>query len=1147
MGYIEDLLAQESPLFGEGSDYGGDDYGYSDYGYDYYGDYEEEDPEEEAKRARRKRVRKLTSKTRIIPKYLRDYQKEVEELPTASEAFEEGMEGAAEAFGGKALESVGETLKIADKLTLGLTPLGDVGESWRAKGEKIYQEADTHPIAKAFAGGAGALAGQLPTFGAIGKAVSMSTKIPQAWKSAYTMAAHGALGGLAEDDLESAVKRSVTGAATGAAMGSVTRALSGMENQFWRVMAEEVGQGGVQYVQKAIAEGEMPSFTEFITDPNVIAGTHLGVLMGAYHADNARKIKDAADVAKREVGEAKIKPVVEETPVPKPGEEVVPLPEIIPPPKGTDVADRYKKVSKYYKNTLKKELSEEAYKNLTEEEYLYLVQKNEDQWNEAIKSVGEDLDGTVKYLVNKENWAESGGYDNAKAIMAKKVLYERGNKEGVRLLSKIAQEQMSRSGQFIQSNVLAERLSPGEIYQTALRIEENAKKRLGEEKFTKMVARKLKKIGDDELFPPRFVDELMDRAREVEKLPESRVKDQEQMKLLTSITDRLPKTRLEKLSAYQTMAQLLNIKTYLRNKVGNMGFAALDSYTQNLFGTRIDEWVARNTKMRSVGKFERKAYKKGKREGATKSKEDIEDGIDTTAAELARMLGPGGERILKTLGIKGGVQTQYDLKVGTFDKGTLSRKAEDLLAKLLRVDDRRYFYGTMRASLAEQMKLAKVKNPTQEMMVNAISEGLYKTYQDVNKTTKAFVDLKRILNFGKDWGLGDLVLKYPKTPANLLMRGLDYSPIGLMRGFHGIKKLGSLAETGGLTASKQRQEVMRLARGMSGSALMLSGALLNSLGLLTAGRDEEKKMGKLKEATGERKYSLNLYGLGRFLASGLNPSAAMFQTGDRYSSLDWFQPLSNSIFMGAELADRIKKGDGGPMEIADILFTSVEAGMRSLTDQPLVTGISTLFKRGDLVEGLANVAKHAPSSFVPTLLSQARYALDPKRRDVYQGDFFGDMSRIILNKLPGASKLMPSRKNILGKDMEITSGWGKMVDVFSVFASPSIVNKFAASPGVKHLYELYEQTGGTKHIPRDYSRTKYISHKRKKISLDSEQRQLYQEVVGRRIEDRLNLLVANERFLSLPPDKQVEIIFKELNRVGRWGRNNVLRTIFSQQ
>ena len=216
---------------------------------------------------------------------------------------------------------------------------------------------------------------------------------------------------------------------------------------------------------------------------------------------------------------------------------------------------------------------------------------------------------------------------------------------------------------------------------------------------------------------------------------------------------------MRKVSAIQTIHQLLNGKTILRNLIGNTGFAVVEALTQNLIGVPLDMLLGKFTSKRTMTTFQTKKAVEGLFEGWRKCKEDVLEGIDTTGIEMSRLSGKKIDPI----------RSQYDLKLGTFNDGFYS-SLEKLTGLAMKATDRAAFGMTFKESLHNQMKAAKLKNPTQEMILNSMADGLYRTFQDTNMLSKLFSGLKKSLNLHQDFGIGDLILKYPKTPANLFAR-----------------------------------------------------------------------------------------------------------------------------------------------------------------------------------------------------------------------------------------------------------------------------------------------------------------------------------------------------------------------------------------
>ena len=56
---------------------------------------------------------------------------------------------------------------------------------------------------------------------------------------------------------------------------------------------------------------------------------------------------------------------------------------------------------------------------------------------------------------------------------------------------------------------------------------------------------------------------------------------------------------------------------------------------------------------------------------------------------------------------------------------------------------------------------------------------MQQNFQKVPLIKKALNKISSYVTQTEDFGLGDLALKYPRTPANILARAIDYSPIGV--------------------------------------------------------------------------------------------------------------------------------------------------------------------------------------------------------------------------------------------------------------------------------------------------------------------------------------------------------------------------------
>jgi hypothetical protein len=502
----------------------------------------------------------------------------------------------------------------------------------------------------------------------------------------------------------------------------------------------------------------------------------------------------------------------------------------------------------------------------------------------------------------------------------------------------------------------------------------------------------------------------------------------ETAKVLDHIASKVPVNMAQKISSLQTMAQLLNPKTAIRNIGGNVAFAAAENLS-NTLAAGIDKAASLFTGKRTVALPSIKTQAKGFGKGFKLGLEDAVKGIDTS-----------------------GLKSQFDLPTTTFRKGPLST-LEKAMNIELKATDRAFYQAAYEDSLRQQMKAAKVTAPTQEMIENAHLDGLYRTFQDNNVATKAFTTIKRGLNYigiGNEksrFGLGDILLKYPKTPANLLMRGIDYSPVGI------VKSIVDFARKG------QRAGAMSLSRGIVGTSIIGASIVLYDLGILTGKQDKDKDVNSLRQATGGGGYRLNLSALKRYVLSGFDPSEAKAQQGDSIMNYDWAQPMSIPMAAGANIGQKKEAKTG---DILSAVATALEGGVSTLAEQPLLQGLTQTFQGYDPVQSLLYMAQGVPASFTPAILNQVRQMKDPLSR-VTKSDNFGQaMLNRVMNRLPGLSERLQPRINTLGQEQKTYQN----NNFFNVFLNPAFSSKYQTDPTVQEILNVYEKSGDKTHFPR---------------------------------------------------------------------------------
>ena len=659
-------------------------------------------------------------------------------------------------------------------------------------------------------------------------------------------------------------------------------------------------------------------------------------------------------------------------------------------------------------------------------------------------------------------------------------------------LVEITAQRATRQGQAIQALSIYNKLTPVGIVRFAQRLIDQAN---------------IKKPGLNLKLTSEATQKLTQLADQIQKMPEGQNKIIATAKLLKTAREQVPPDIWEKISAIQTMAQLLNPKTLIRNLGGNLGFAALEQLS-DIAAVPVDVLTSMITGKRTKDFPSLTTQFQAGKEGMKAGTRDALLGIDT-----------------------GNQTTQFDLPRREIFSNPFLKTAGRAMNLALRAPDRAFYQAAYAESIRQQMTAAKATAPTETMQEQAHLDGLYRTFQDDSVSARIFVGLKRALNVNQKFGLGDAVLKYPKTPGNLLARGLDYSPAGF------IKSVFELARPYfGNNEFRQKKFVEDTSRATVGSTtLVATGAILHQIGIITGRRDKDRDMAQFRRETGLGEYRLNLSALRRFVMGGFDASLGKPRDGDNIINYDWMQPAAIGLSIGAN----INENRGlDPQSGLGAIAVSVMNGADTLAELPLLTGVRRMFGGyGSPSDTIANVIKGVPASFVPTLLNQVRQLTDNVSRDTKnKGGFFEEMGNMVRSRIPGASKGLPPRVGVFGDDQEIFKN-GKN-NLFNVFLNPAFKENYISSPEAQMVMDIYEKTGLTSQAPRVVGRNVTIDGLKRKLEPD-EYVDL-QRYVGKRTKEEFARLAKSPFFKTLAPEEQAKKLGTLLTNIGSEAKMEVL-------
>jgi hypothetical protein len=745
------------------------------------------------------------------------------------------------------------------------------------------------------------------------------------------------------------------------------------------------------------------------------------------------------------------------------------------------------------------------------------VKSNQDLITNAQKLIQQDPQKAMR-MAKSETLATDLSNEVAHQLIEKANL--EGRFDDAIDLIEVTAKKATESGRATQALSMWARLSPEGMQKYAQRVVNQANQKfakLNPQEYARIAGEFKQKGVDLQLFANRQANMskiiqltaadaqyINSQMAKVATMQAGRQRDVVIAQTLDYISGKIPPTLMQKVSTLQTMAQLLNPKTAIRNTFGNLGFAVMENISDAI-SVPIDRLVSLKTGNVTKAGPDIMTQLKGFKKGWGLGLEDALLGIDTS-----------------------GIKTQFDIRPGRTFRDGFFGGLEKAMNVELKATDRAFYTAAFDKSLKEQMTLAKVATATQEMIEQAHLDGLYRTFQDTNTLSSAFKKAKDALNGGKEWGLGDVILKYPKTPANILARGIDYSPVGIVKSMFDLNK--ALSGSG-----SQKRAVENLARGVTGSGLMFAAVGLYNLGIITGKNPKDKEAADLMKETGQGQYSINTSALKRWLLSGFDPEAAKPRNDDSIMNYDWLQPQAISVSMGANMAQQLKdKNRVNPLDVIGAVVTSLQAGANTLAEQPLVQGVANAFRGYDVVESMTDAIKGVPGSFVPTFLNQVRQMFDSKSRNVSSDEWYGakESLNLVMNKLSGLSGKLPERITTTGNvkdNFKPRKALGVIPEpitkAYDVFLNPAFSSKYNTTPGSQLLLDMYKKDGDVSQFPR--TAPKYITVNGERIPLSIEQQNALQKEMGTNVMRRIERLAISNRANSKTIAEDIKDILDE--------------------
>ena len=753
--------------------------------------------------------------------------------------------------------------------------------------------------------------------------------------------------------------------------------------------------------------------------------------------------------------------------------------------------------SRFYSNIRDKTnmLNEQQKQSIMSEEEVQYYDKvtNKESLEEAFSKLNENGQNETLNWFSKDS-EDATAVDVAEGWILLKQYADNNDTEGMVAVAKKMREIGTKAGQTVQAFNIMARMTPEGMVKYAQSELSEAYDRMVKGKTQKWIEKHQKDFD----LTPQETGAIMEIMKKVSTMEDGYDKRVELAKIQKIMTDKLPPARGAGIKSWMRISMLFNAKTQVRNVAGNAIIAPVNAFS-DLFASMADKVVGTKTGYRTTGVTNVKNYVKGFKEGAYQSYNDFRKGINTRNIQGNRFEISEGKSFNNNTPI-----------------GKALNRVDSLLSFMLDAGDRTFYEATFTNSINNQLVLNNTTEVTQEMIDIATQEALSRTWQDNNNYTRFVLSVRKMLNNInlKGYGLGDVLIPFAKTPANLTKAIVDYSPAGLINTLVKGKKLKNAIETGQFTPQMQHDFVQSLGKATVGTMLYVAGYALAKAGIVSGESDDDKDVQNfMKNTLGVNSYSIKI--------------------GNKSFTYDWAQPIAAPLSIMANIVQK----DKADANLLEKITSSLDTAGNILLEQSFMESINTALSNNDgLATGIEEAILDLPARAIPTFMKQIVDLTDSTQRTSFEYDKpIQSMINSIKAKIPGLSQTLAPSVDTMGREIQ---RYGGNNNIFNVFLNPANVSTENISESAEEIYRLYKETGKTDIMPR--VAPYYINKDGEKITLDSNTRAEYQKTSGQIIEDNVKKLLEMSEYNSLSDEKKADIINDIVNYSYSIAQNEVL-------
>ncbi len=646
--------------------------------------------------------------------------------------------------------------------------------------------------------------------------------------------------------------------------------------------------------------------------------------------------------------------------------------------------------------------------------------------------------------------------------LAEQMYIEAGENGDFKLAEELAVDMTmlgTEGGQLVQAQRLLKNLTPyGRLYKVEKiinQIQEELDTRFGKKSPTIEISEELK----NQLHDAKSIQEMDD-------IEDAIVRD---------ISKQLPAADFaRKWNEWRYLAMLGNPKTHIRNIFGNLLFTPA-VMGKNALGVAFEQAIPKEQRTKAFLSLKDKAL-------FDFAKQDFAEMADFVLGERT------DQRGIKAIE-----------KYRRVYKNRVLEGMRKLNSKALEKEDKFFVEGHYISSMAQLIKARgwDVNNLTKQQLFAAreyaTREARKATYRDESKVADALNRLSRT-NKAAELIIGGN-MPFKKTPVNILKRGVEYSPAGLVKG---VKELCWDVRKGKMKSS---EAIDSICSGLTGSMMMALGIWLSAIGVLKATPDDDKEE-TLERLSGGQEYAIEI--------------------GGKSYTIDWIAPMSMPLFVGAELQKAVENRGQEDAKITSRLIDAVCNISEPMFNLSMLQGLTSSIKAGaysdqPIIDITANTLASYLTQGVPTLGGQIARSFDTKQRNSYYSSKDTGLEKLLdktvkkaMAKVPGVSHLLEPYVDKWGKE----ESYGNLfLNALENFFSPGYASERTDDKVTEEVAQIYARSGESSVVPRTAPSS--LKFDGETYRLQEKEYTAYQKTLGQKSHEMVNRYIQSDHYSDM--------------------------------